>query len=45
MRPGKSELIPQKLDQKSSGFNIGIVRLTVHRQAYLGHLNLLLIAM
>jgi len=45
MRSRKPELIPQKLDQKRSGFNIGLVQITVYGQAYLGQLNLLLLAM
>jgi hypothetical protein len=44
MRPRKPQLIPQNLNEKCSGFNIGLVRLAVHRQAYLGQLNLLLLA-
>jgi hypothetical protein len=44
MRSREPQLIPQKLNKKRSGFNIGLVRFTVYRQAYLGQLNLLLLA-
>jgi hypothetical protein len=44
MRSSKPKLITQKLYEKCSGLNIGLVRLAVHCKAYLGQLNLLLLA-